>query len=318
MYMLGYTQYMTVIRRCTELPKFFFSTLFFHFWLHHTLYCHGRYLSTCSNMIKKVINCAQLGCHSFAHTRIYWDIRLWEMRFSYIEIYHIYLEITAFQLRFTAGRTWAQAGCEEVLFLSAWLRGCRSTAALGTAVLTVLPVLHAVSHDPLGPPAGRWELLLPPRWAGRGTNLKSNTVQAIVLEAPTPTIHGGPCKGPQRAAVRPRSFKLARPNERFSTHRDTLPIRVLHTPTTEQHPTMFSLLTSISNHPHSIITTVIQPLQPVQPHHDVQPHQPRQPSACPAPPACSSGAGRLVGLDRLRRLAHYVPSKNAVGGLKWS
>ncbi len=29
------------IRRCKELPAYFFFTLFFHFWLHHTMYSHG-------------------------------------------------------------------------------------------------------------------------------------------------------------------------------------------------------------------------------------------------------------------------------------
>ncbi len=81
------------IRRCTELPEYFFftMTLFFHFWLHHTMYSHGGCLSTCSNMIKKSWTVPNLGVKVFAHNRISRDIRLWEMRFSYISRYTQYI-----------------------------------------------------------------------------------------------------------------------------------------------------------------------------------------------------------------------------------
>ncbi len=78
------------IRRCTELPEFFFFILFFHFWLQHTMYSHGGCLSTCSNMIKKSWTVPNLGVIVFAHTRISRDIRLWELRFSYISRYTTY------------------------------------------------------------------------------------------------------------------------------------------------------------------------------------------------------------------------------------
>ncbi len=104
MYMLGYTQ---------------FFTLFFHFWLHHTMYSHGGCLSTCSNMIKKSWTVPNLGVIVFAHTRIYRDIRLWEMRFSYIPRYTPnisrytivgYLSRgSGFQMR--ADRAWSKGVC---------------------------------------------------------------------------------------------------------------------------------------------------------------------------------------------------------------
>jgi len=79
------------IRRCTELPEYFFFTLFFHFLLHHTMYSHGGCLSTCSSMIKKSWTVPNLGVIVFAHTRIPRDVRLWEMRFSYISRYTQYI-----------------------------------------------------------------------------------------------------------------------------------------------------------------------------------------------------------------------------------
>ncbi len=80
------------IRRYTELPEFFFFTLFFHFWLHHTMYCHGSCLSTYSDMIKKS-TVPNLGVIAFAHTRIYRDVRVWEVRFSYISVYTEYINV---------------------------------------------------------------------------------------------------------------------------------------------------------------------------------------------------------------------------------
>ncbi len=50
-------------------------------------------LSTGSNMIKKSWTVPNLGVIVFTHNRISRDIRLWEMRFSYLEIYSVYLEI---------------------------------------------------------------------------------------------------------------------------------------------------------------------------------------------------------------------------------
>ncbi len=79
------------IRRCTELPEYFFFTLFFHFWPHHTMYSHGGCLSTCSSMIKKSWIVPNLGVIVFAHNRISRDILLWEMRFSYISRYTQYI-----------------------------------------------------------------------------------------------------------------------------------------------------------------------------------------------------------------------------------
>ena len=58
------------IRRCTELPEFFFFTLFFYFWLHLTMYTGSWGVPDSEHMSRfkhdrKVMNCAQLGCHSF-------------------------------------------------------------------------------------------------------------------------------------------------------------------------------------------------------------------------------------------------------------
>ncbi len=87
-------------RSCTELPKLFFFTLFFHFWLHHTMYSHGGCLSTCSNMIKKVMSCAQLGCHSFlSYSYISRYTIMRNEVFVYLEIYSVYLEIYDYGVR---------------------------------------------------------------------------------------------------------------------------------------------------------------------------------------------------------------------------
>ncbi len=74
-------------------PKSFSSHCFFIF--DSTIRCTVRgCLSTGSNMIKKVINCAELGCHSFrSYSYIPRSTIMRDEVFVYLEIYLVYLEI---------------------------------------------------------------------------------------------------------------------------------------------------------------------------------------------------------------------------------
>ncbi len=98
------------IRRCTELPEFFFFTLFLSFLIPPYDVQSWGVPEHMFKHDKKVMNCAQLGCHSF---RSYSYLpRYAIMRnevFVYLEIYWVYREESLFFWNFL--RKWNLRKC---------------------------------------------------------------------------------------------------------------------------------------------------------------------------------------------------------------
>ncbi len=108
------------IPRCTELPEYFFFTLLFSFLTPPYDVQSWGCLSTFSNMIKKSWTVPNLGVIVFTHTRIFRDIRLWEMRLSYISRYTKYISrfITYISRYTNMGRL--SRGSDFQLHLETW------------------------------------------------------------------------------------------------------------------------------------------------------------------------------------------------------
>ncbi len=134
--------------------EYFFFTLFFHFWLHHTvtMYSHGGCLSTCSNMIKKSWTVPNLGVIVFTdnHLLVSRDIRLWEMRFSYISRYTQYILRYTNMGKLSRGSSFQRLNHDAVTVIehhgsdsaSRTLKGSRSSANRGVLRMEFLSNLR--------------------------------------------------------------------------------------------------------------------------------------------------------------------------------